>query len=227
MPSLGKRVFLILMLLAGASYLSPAVQGEGQPADQTKPRLVMVKVPHWKVRFFNLPDELPVLIQPGETFDPARRQYDFEEGLEAMDVFLNLRPQDELAPSFHLFLQKWPLYQKFFKAVDAEDFDQARPLLAQIRKLDTEEPAVHFYAGSLAGQSGEYALAENEYRRCQELFPAYGPVYINLARLAMARQAQAEAKKYLQQAFELAADPQQAPTRRLAEQMLQSLEKQK
>jgi tetratricopeptide (TPR) repeat protein len=216
---------LILLLMAGVAGLSLPVRGEGQPADTGKPRLVMVKVPHWKVRFFNLPDELPVLIAPGETFDPARRQYDFEEGMDAMEIFLSVKPQDDLAPSFRLFLQKWPLYQKFFKAVDAEDFDQARVLIEEIRKLDPGEPAVHFYLGSLHSQAGEYAQAESEYRRCQELFPAYAPVYINLARLAMARQAKAEAKKYLEQAREQAREAEQAPTRKLAEQMLQSLEK--
>jgi len=166
-----------------------------------------------------------VLISAGETFDPARRQYDFSEGMEAMAVFLEVNPKDDLAHSFRLFLQKWPLYQKFFQAVDAEDFDQARPLIEQIRKLDPGEPAVHFYLGSLSSQAGDYTRAESEYLRCQELFPAYGPVYINLARLAMARQAKDEAEKYLVRALEQTADPQQAPTHRLAEQMLQSLEK--
>jgi tetratricopeptide (TPR) repeat protein len=220
----GKKLAGVLMLLAAAGWCAP-VWAEGPPADEGKPRLVMVKVPHWKVRFFNLPDELPVLIAPGETFDPARRQYDFSEGLDAMEVFLGVKPGDALAPAFKLFLQKWPRYQKFFQAVDAEDFDQARALIAEIKALDPGEPAVHFYAGSLASQSGEYAAAEDEYRRCQELFPAYAPVYINLARLAMARQAPAEAKKYLQQAREQAQGPGQAPTRKLAEQMLRSLEK--
>ncbi|NTV52232.1 MAG: hypothetical protein HGA76_04365 [Candidatus Firestonebacteria bacterium] len=218
-----KKWVLGLCWLVMAAWLPTSAWCDAPTVDQAKPRLVMVKVPHWKVSFFNLPDELPVLLPAGETFDPARRQYDFSEGMEAMEVFVKLRSQDDLSPTYRLFLQKWPLYQKFFQAVDAENFEQARSLIESIRRLDPGEPAVHFYKGSLHSQAGEYAAAESEYQRCRELFPAYAPVYINLARLAMARQAKKEAQQYLQQALARATDDEQAPTRRLAEQMLQSL----
>ncbi len=189
----------------------------------SQPRLVMVKINHWKVRFFNLPEELPVLISSGETFDPKRRMYDFEESMEAMDVYVRLKPKDPLATPFRLFLEKWPLYQAFFKAVDSDDFEQAKLLIAKIQKLDPKEPAVHFYLGSIYSQAGDYAGAEKEYHQSMELYPDYGPTYINLARLAMARQSKVEAANYLKMAMEKTTDPEQAATHRLAEQMLESL----
>jgi tetratricopeptide (TPR) repeat protein len=214
---------LMLGIMVGMIFTANWVHAQSQA--EGKPRLIMVRVQHWKTKFFNLPEELPVLIQAGGTFDPKKRMYDFEEGMEAMEVFLNLKPKDPLAPNFRLFLEKWPLYQEFFKAVDKEEFDQARPLLEHIRKLDPQEPAIHFYWGSLYSQTGEYALAEKEYRLSLDLYPDYGPTYINLARLAMARQSQAEAEKYLQRVLEKNTGPEQGDTRRLAEQMLQSLKK--
>jgi tetratricopeptide (TPR) repeat protein len=211
--------------LAAAIPAVAATPAASAGVDKSKPRLVLVKVPHWKVRFFGLPEDLPVLLEPGETFNPSARVYDFGAGLQAMEVFLALRPQDPNAPAFRVFLKKWPLYQEFFKSVDAEKFEEARVLIQKILALDPREPAVHFYAGSLSTQFGDYAQAETEYRACLARYPGYGPAYINLARLAMSRQAKEEAAAYLRQGLSQMEDTDQAGTRRLAEQMLQNLEK--
>jgi tetratricopeptide (TPR) repeat protein len=211
-------------LSAAAPEATAAPKPAGTPAvDSGKPRLVMVKVPHWKVRFFGLPEDLPVLIEAGETFSPTRRVYDFGAGLQAMDVFLTLRPKDPNAPAYRTFREKWPLYQEFFKAVDAENFETARGLLKRIYGLDPKEPAVHFYLGSMSTQFGDYAQAEKEYRTCLELYPGYGPAYINLARLQRARQAKDEAAATLQKALVNMDDSEQAGTRNVAEQMLKAL----
>lgn len=212
---------------AAAAAQGPAMperEAASPPAlDAAKPRLVMVKVPHWKVRFFGLPEDLPVLLAPGESFDPSRRVYDFGAGREAMNVLLMLRPKDAHAPAYRAFARKWPLYQEFFKAVDDERFESARGLLKQIYDLDPKEPAVHFYLGSLSTQFGDYAQAEKEYRACLGLYPGYGPAYINLARLEMARQDKAAAAATLQRALDKMDDNEQAGTRALAEQMLKAL----
>lgn len=214
-----------LLSATGAGAENPAVTEDKPGVDQTKPRLVMVKVPHWKVRFFGLPEELPVLLEPGENFDPRKRVYDFGGGLQAMEVFLALRPQDKSSPAYRLFLKKWPLYQEFFKAVDAEQFEAARGLIRKILALDVKEPAVHFYLGSLSTQFGDYAQAEKEYRMCLELYSGYGPAYINLARLAMARQAKDEAARYLRRGLAQMDDNDQSGSRKMAEQMLANLER--
>lgn len=202
---------------------TPAKVTAPQATDAAKPRLVLVKVPHWKVRFFGLPEDLPVLLGPGESFDPSRRVYDFGAGLEAMEVLLTLRPNETNAPAYRAFRRKWPLYQEFFKAVDDERFEAARGLLKQIYDLDPKEPAVHFYLGSLSTQFGDYAQAEKEYRVCLELYPGYGPAYINLARLEMARQDKAAAKATLERALVKMDDNEKAGTRALVEQMLKAL----
>lgn len=209
-------------LLAGP--LGAADEGAAKKVDASKPRLIMVKVPHWKVRFFRLPEDLPVLLEPGESLNPRMRTYDFGAGLQAMEVFLALRPQDPQAAAFRLFLKKWPLYQAFFKNVDAEKFEDARRIIQQIQALDPKEPAVHFYLGSLSTQFGDYAAAETEYGACLAAYPGYGPAYINLARLAMARQAKGEAAEVLRQGLKKMEDDDQTGTRRLAEQMLKNLE---
>jgi tetratricopeptide (TPR) repeat protein len=215
---------LALMCLLAAGF--PAMAGEDktpQPA-AGQARLVMVKIPHWKVKFFALPEELPLLLEAGETFDPKARVYDFSAGLQAMEIFLQARPHDTLAPAFRRFQSKWPIYQKFFQAVEAEDFKTAEDLLTQILRLDPREPAVHFYYGSLNTQLGRYAQAEQDYQMCLELYPGYGPAYINLARLAMARQDKTGAADYLKQALEKTDETEQGEARRLAGQMLKSLE---
>jgi tetratricopeptide (TPR) repeat protein len=213
-------------VLLGLTGASPAAEEtQAGKYDASKPRLVMVKVDHWKVGFFHLPGELPVLIPAGAVFDKARKVYDFEEGMEAMEVFLQALPKDKWARTFRVFLEKWPLYQEFFKAVDAEAFERARGLMTKILALDPLEPAAHFYSGSLHSQAGEYALAETEYRKCLEYFPGYGPAYINLARLAMARQDKREAERWLRQALEKSLDNDQSTSRHLAEQMLENLKK--
>jgi len=217
-------LFAALCALSTAAGVAAETQKAASTVDEAKPRLVMVKVPHWKVRFFGLPEDLPVLLEPGEKFNPGSRVYDFGSGLQAMDVFVALRPRDKSAPAFRLFRKKWPLYQGFFKAVDAEKFEDARRYLNELLALDAKEPAVHFYLGSLSTQFGDYAQAEKEYRNCLGLYPGHGPAYINLARLAMARQSKNEASAYLRQGLEKMEDGDQPGTRKLAEQMLKNLE---
>jgi len=56
MLRVGKTFFFILLLLTVNTWLSSTAYGEQSAPDAGKPRLVMVKVPHWKVHFFNLPD---------------------------------------------------------------------------------------------------------------------------------------------------------------------------
>ena len=191
------------------------------PAEGKK--MVMVEVPHWKVRFFNLPGELPVLVESGETYDASAGTYDFSAGAEAMGVYLAMAPKDPHAGAFRRFREKWPRYQAFFKAVDAQDYDQAEKLLNEILAIDPKEPAVHFYLGSLNMQAGRYGLAEDHYRHTVERYPEYGPAYIHLARLAMARGSQRDARAYLEQGLKRMDAEAHADAETMAENMLASL----
>jgi hypothetical protein len=189
----------------------------------TKPRLVLVEIDHWKIPFFDLPSEVPVLILGGEPSRTSIRQYDFTEGMEAMTLFLNLKPKDPKAPAYRRFLIKWPLYQSFFKAIDNDDDEKASDLLKQIQTLDPQEPAVYFYQGSLLTKQGKYALAEIAYQGCIKRYPAYLSAYINLARLMKMRAADQEAAQVLRDALAQPARSDQADARQVAEKMLQSL----
>ncbi|MEW6516166.1 MAG: tetratricopeptide repeat protein [candidate division FCPU426 bacterium] len=190
-----------------------------------KPRLVMVEVPSWKNALFGLPRELPLLIAPGEAFNPQARHYDYSSGLEAMEILLAIRPKDPHAKAYRLFIQKWPRYQKFFQAVEKEDYAAAEEVLNQILQLDPEEPAVHFYLGSLNTQLKKYAEAEKNYRACLKRYPDYGPAYINLARLVKARGDDDEARKLLTEAVKRLEGGEQQDALQLARTLLQSLDK--
>jgi tetratricopeptide (TPR) repeat protein len=212
------------LCLLGLTTLSISLPGWAAQSED-KPRLVMVKVPHWKVKFFALPEELPVLLEPGESAGAKARTYDFSEGTEAMEVFITLRPKDPLTPAFRRFQTKWPWYLDFFKSIENEQLMDAEHLLQQIRALDPEEPAVHFYSGSLLAQQGRLDQAAAEYQRCLELFPEYGPAYISAARVAKAQGNPAQAESLLRQGLTHMQDESQADSRQLAEKMLESLRK--
>ncbi len=220
-----KHVLLAASLLwvAGTAGRTAAAAEAGAAAGGEKPRLVLVNVPHWKVKFFGLPEELPVLLAAGEKFDPSSRIYDFGAGMKAMEVFLALRPKDPVAPAYRQFLRKWPIYQEFFKSIDAEAFAEARELLQKIQDIAPRDPAVYFYRGSLNMQLGDYAAAEKQYRRCLELYPGYIPAGINLARLALNRNSKNDAEEYLRQAVAQNTEDGLADAKSLAEQMLKQL----
>jgi len=194
--------------------------------DAARPRLVMVEVPSWKTTFFGLPQELPLLIKSDEKFKVKSRHYDFTEGMEAMKVFLALRPKDKHAKAYRRFLQKWPLYQKFFKSVEQEVYSEAAKLLEKIVEIDPQEPAVYFYWGSLNTHLKKYSEAEKNYKACLKYYPTYGPAYINLARLAKARGANAQARGYLQEALRRLKNSRQDDARHIAQKMLESLDRQ-
>ncbi len=203
----------------GLSFGASARQGKSE----SKTRLVMVKIDHWKTTFFNLPKELPLLLKPGKNFDARARRYDFSEGLPAMEVLLSLRPKDKYAPAFRRFIKKWPVYQKFFKAVDEENYKSARKLINEILKIDPREPGAHFYLGSLNTQAGNFAEAEKNYRACIKAYPEYGPAYINLARLVKARGDLPEARRFLLEAIRCFKQKQRKDDQEIAEKMLESL----
>ncbi len=224
MKTMRSWVCLILIVMFAESWAVPALANvKAKQTNASKPRLVMVEIPSWKTTFFGLPRELPLLIKPGTDFNPKSRHYDFAEGLEAMDVFLSLRPKHASTPAFRRFLIKWPLYQKFFKAVDAETYPQAEKLLAAIKAADPKEPAVHFYLGSLNTQLKQYARAEKNYQECLKYYVDYGPAYINLARLVKARGDGPRARQYLEEAVRRLKDSDQTDAYQLARKMLESL----
>lgn len=194
------------------------------PTAGTQLRLVLVEIDHWKIPFFGLPSEVPMLLPINAESKASIRQYDFTEGMQAMDVFLNLRPKDPKAPVYTRFLHKWPLYQEFFRAIENEGYEQAEGLLQKIYALDPAEPAVYFYRASLRSQQGKYALAESDYRQCIKRFSAYIPAYINLARLVRRRGDMKEAELVLRQALAAVARPDQTDARQVAEKMLASLQ---
>ncbi|MBN1596069.1 tetratricopeptide repeat protein [candidate division FCPU426 bacterium] len=216
--------FVLMVLVC----LGTAARGEKTAppttVDASKPRLVMVQVPSWKTIFFGLPQELPLLLQAGENFENKSKHYDFTEGMRAMEVFITMRPKDKQSAAYQRFIKKWPVYQDFFQAVDQEQYPKAADLLNQVLKLDPHEPAVHFYWGSLNTHLKKYAKAEENYKTCLKYYPKYGPAYINLARLAKARGASAEARQFLQEAVRRLADGEQADALRIAEKMLESLD---
>ena len=187
----------------------------------------MIEIDHWKTTFFNLPQELPLLLKPGQKFNARARRYDFTEGLPAMKVFLSLRPQDKSAPAFRRFIKKWPVYQKFFKAVDEENYKSARKLMNKVLEIDPREPGAHFYLGSLNTQAGDFTKAEKNYRVCVKGYPEYGPAYINLARLAKARDALPEARNFLKEAIRCFKLQQRKDDQKIAEKMLESLNEKK
>lgn len=219
---MGVRYLLMIILLIGPMFLSFGASAR-QGKSEAKTRLVMVEIDHWKVVFFNLPKELPLLLKPGKNFNARARRYDFTEGLPAMKVFLSLRPKDKYAPAFRRFIKKWPVYQEFFKAVDEENYKSARKLVSEILKIDPQEPGAHFYLGSLNTQAGDFAKAEKNYRACIKGYPEYGPAYVNLARLAKARDALPEARHLLEEAIRCFKLKQREDDRKIAEKMLESL----
>lgn len=219
---MGVRYLLITIMLMGPIFISFGASAE-QGKSEAKTRLVMVEIDHWKTTFFNLPQELPLLLKPGKKFNARVRRYDFTEGLPAMKVFLSLRPKDKNAPAFRRFIKKWPVYQKFFKAVDEENYKSARKLINEILKIDPREPGAHFYLGSLNTQAGNFAKAEKNYRACIKGYPEYGPAYINLARLAKARNALPEARQCLQEAIRCFQQEEREDDRKIAEKLLESL----
>jgi tetratricopeptide (TPR) repeat protein len=174
----------------------------------------MLEIEHWKTAFFGLPKEVPLLVKPGEPLNAHLRNYDFNQGMQAMVIFLTLRPKDPQAGAYRRFLKKWPAYQSFFKSVDAHDFTAAARSLAEVQALDPAEPAVWFYQGSLSTQTGDYAEAEKDYR-----------AYINLARLAKRRGAANEAKTVLQEALQHVTPDEQKSSRLTVQAMLADLEK--
>lgn len=223
---MSRNWLLVLSAALIAGNLTPPgswAADEKQPPVSGKPRLVMVEVPSWKTTFFGLPRELPLLIAAGEKFNPQARHYDFSGGVEAMEILLTLHPKDPQAKAFRRFIQKWPKYQRFFQAVEDEDYAAAGDVLAQVRQLDPEEPAVHFYLGSLNTQMKKYAEAETNYRACLKRFPDYGPAYINLARLVKARGDAEEARALLGEAVKRLKGGEQQDALQLAETMLRSL----
>ncbi len=215
-----RSVLLLLLLLTGSLAVAWSAAAANR---QTQPKLVLVKFDHWKTRFFGLPTELPVLLKPGQQFDPKQGRYDFAEGLQAMNIYIHLKPNTKLAKNYERFIKKWPLYQDFFKAVDQEKYDQARDLLRQILKIDKQDPAVHFYLGSLSSHLKNYAAAEAHYRDCLTYYSNYGPAYIQLARLAKARGDAHAAKAYLEEAVKRVGPNEQEGAGALARKMLDTL----
>ncbi len=215
--------FMLLIMLgswAGVMMMAWSADAVGH---QIQPKLVLVVFDHWKTRFFGLPTELPVLLKPGEHFDPKQGRYDFAQGLQAMDIYIHLKPNTKLAKSYRRFIDKWPLYQEFFKSVDQENYGEAQSLLQQILKIDKKDPAVHFYLGSLNTHLKNYAAAEAHYRDCLTYYPGYGPAYIHLARLAKARGDERVAKAYLQDAVKRVGPNEQEGAGALARKMLETL----
>jgi len=189
------------------------------------PRLLMVKIDRNQTAFFGLPEEMPVLLRAGEDPSAHLRHYDFNRGMQAMMIFLTLRPKDPVAPAYRRFLKKWPVYQSFFKAVERKDYAHARRDLDQIRTADPDEPAVRFYTGSLQTAMENYQAAEASYRSCIDVYTGYGPAYVNLARLARMRGDLEQARRYLETGLaEIDAEQQSAAAQTLRE-MLSSLEK--
>lgn len=217
------RLAITAVLIGGALPAGTMAADGKRPPAADKPRLVMVEVPSWKNALFGLPRELPLLIAPGEAFNPQARHYDYSSGLEAMEILLAIRPKDPHAKAYRLFIRKWPKYQVFFQAVEKEDYAAAEEVLNQILKLDPEEPAVHFYLGSLNTQLKKYAEAEKNYLACLKRYPDYGPAYINLARLVKARGGDEEAKALLTEAVNRLRSGEQQDALQLAETMLRSL----
>ncbi|MCK5242685.1 tetratricopeptide repeat protein [bacterium] len=213
---------LVLMFCCYSSLLAKTT-AKKQEIDPKKPRLVMVQVPSWKTTFFGLPQELPLLIKPGEKFTGKSKHYDFTEGISAMEVFIALRPKEQQSQAYRLFIKKWPLYQNFFKAVEQEKYAEAAQWLDTIIGIDPKEPAVHFYWGSLNTQTKKYAAAEKSYQACIEAYPGYGPAYINLARLVKSRGDDTQARVLLKKALEQLQDGDQDDARRIAQKMLGSL----
>lgn len=189
------------------------------------PKLVLVQLDHWKTKFFGLPNELPILLSPGETFDPKKGHYDFMQGIKAMEIYINIQPKNNLSKAYRRFMQKWPLYQKFFKSVDQENYDQAEAILNEVATIDGKDPAVHFYRGSLKTHLKKYQAAEKHYRQCLKYFPDYGPAYIHLARLAKARGDDQSAKQYLEEAVKRVGPNEQEGAGSIARKMLDSLTK--
>jgi tetratricopeptide (TPR) repeat protein len=214
---------ILIIVLCCASPLYAKTSAKKQKIDPKKPRLVMVEVPSWKTTFFGLPQELPLLIKPGEAFSSKSKHYDFTEGIIAMEVFIVLRPKEKQSQAYRRFIKKWPLYQNFFKAVDQEKYAEAAQWLETIKGIDPKEPAVHFYWGSLNTQMKQYAAAEKNYQICIETYPGYGPAYINLARLAKSRGDDRQARLLLKKVVKQLKGSDQEDARRIAKKMLESL----
>jgi tetratricopeptide (TPR) repeat protein len=190
---------------------------------EAKNKLLLVKISHWKTRFFGLPDELPVLMSQESKSPAGNQQYNFSEGMEAMRIYMLVNPEDKYNAAYERFIQTWPKFQAFFNAIQNENFKAAETYLREVLAIAPEMPAAHFYLGSLNSQRQAFAEAEKNYRNCLAFFPAYGPAYINLAKLLRARQAIAEARAVLNEAVGALEKTDQQQALSIARQMLKTL----